>query len=146
MIKRFASALTMFIFPSWIGNNKYLNSNLLYWIIIKNSTAVLTFCHQWYLTRLGELGLKTILLNKRLKLFWPSIINRYYNENFLIFWSALDAIIFEDSCVQRAAPHNAWLAPSPFFLLFSSPLSLLILPLVQSHYWHFCQSTAENAV
>lgn len=32
------------------------------------------------------------------------------------------------------------------FFLFSSSLSPLIPPLVQSHYWHVCQRSAENAV
>ena len=56
---------------------------------------------------------------------------------------------------QLETPHNAWLPlPLPLLLLssllllFSSQLclSLFILPLVQSHYWHFCQSTEQNAV
>lgn len=71
-----------------------------------------------------------------------------------VSWSASDSIISEDSCVQRAASNSTQCLAGSFsfaflpslILLFSSLLAFFILPLVQSHYWHFCQSAAENAV
>lgn len=46
---------------------------------------------------------------------------------------------------QYLACSSAFLS-TLFILLFSSLLSLFIPPLVQLHYWHFCQCAAQNAV
>lgn len=55
---------------------------------------------------------------------------------------------------QPVTPHSvsgeklSWLPSFSILLilLFSSLLSLFILPLVQSNYWPFCQGAAQNAV
>lgn len=49
-------------------------------------------------------------------------------------------------CPELLSTQPSWLSsafhPSVYFPLYS----LLILSLVQSHYWHFCQSSTLNAV
>lgn len=79
-------------------------------------------------------------------------------EGFIIFLEVPRNPLFRRALVSREqpeTPQHAWLPlPLPLLLLssllllFSSQLclSLFILPLVPSHYWHFCQSTAQNAV